>query len=269
MITRRWWPSWTLACALGCAATAAAVDDLPEIKQRGRLRVVVAADGMPEAATLEPGAPPGMEREMVQAFADLHRLGIEFVSVAVSGDRFPALKSGDGDVVVGNVGITEDRRKLVAFTHEVFPNRSIAVSWRPYPPILSLEQLRRERVGVIRNSAWSVRAESAGVPRENLDDSYETPDQVLHALRAGKVTAVVMPVDRALVLQRRERDLQLGVFTPPSPGRAWAVRHGSPELLRALNEYISSVRRTPTWSRLAVKYYGDLARDVLKAAEVP
>jgi membrane-bound lytic murein transglycosylase MltF len=61
----------------------------------------------------------------------------------------------------------------------------------------------------------------------------------------------------------------LGVFLPPSPGRAWAVRKDAPALLAALNEYVTNVRRSPTWSRLVVKYYGDLALEVLKASAMP
>jgi ABC-type amino acid transport substrate-binding protein len=257
-------------CLLLLAGVAAAgAEDLAEIKARGVLRVVVGTDGMPEAATLEPGASPGMEREMIEGFAKLHRLRVEFLGVPSHLERFPALVGGAGDVVVGNVGITEGRRKLVAFTHEVFPNRVVAVSWRPRPPVLSLDQLRRERVGTMKNSAWSDRLASAEVPPANVDDSYETPEQVLEALRTGRVTAVAMPVDRALVEKRRSPELRLGVFLPPSPGRAWAVRKDAPALLAALNEYVTNVRRSPTWSRLVVKYYGDLALEVLKASAMP
>jgi ABC-type amino acid transport substrate-binding protein len=247
----------------------AVADDLPEIQQRGVLRVIVGTDGMPEAATLEPGAAPGLERELVEGFAALHRLPIEFVPVPVHSDRFPALLAGKGDLVVGNVGITEERRNVVAFTREVFPNRSIAVSWRPHPPVRSLEQFRRERVGTMRNSAWSARLSSAGVPAANVDDSFKTAEEVVAALRAGKVTAVAMPVDRALVEKRRNDDLQLGVFLPPSPGRAWALRKESPALLRLLDEYIANVRRGPTWNRLVIKYYGDVALELLKASATP
>ena len=38
------------------------------------------------------------------------------------------------------------------------------------------------------------------------------------------------------------------------------------ELLAALNDYVSNVRRTPTWNRLVVKYFGEAAPEVLKAA---
>ena len=44
------------------------------------------------------------------------------------------------------------------------------------------------------------------------------------------------------------------------------LRKGDAELRGALDEYIENLRRTPTWSRLVVKYFGEMAPDVLKKA---
>jgi hypothetical protein len=44
------------------------------------------------------------------------------------------------------------------------------------------------------------------------------------------------------------------------------VRKEDRALLAALDEYISNVRRSPTWSRLVVKYFGDAAVEVLRKA---
>jgi hypothetical protein len=44
------------------------------------------------------------------------------------------------------------------------------------------------------------------------------------------------------------------------------VRKSDPSLLAALNTYIAHVRRSPMWSRLVVKYFGDAALAVLQEA---
>jgi len=44
------------------------------------------------------------------------------------------------------------------------------------------------------------------------------------------------------------------------------VRKGDTEMRRALDEYIENLRRTPTWSRLVVRYFGEKAPEVLKKA---
>jgi hypothetical protein len=77
----------------------------------------------------------------------------------------------------------------------------------------------------------------------------------------------VLGVEDALVARRADADLQLGGFIGPRQGLAFAVREGDAVLLAALNAYIGNVRRTPSWNRLVVKYFGDLALEILREAQ--
>ena len=42
------------------------------------------------------------------------------------------------------------------------------------------------------------------------------------------------------------------------------VRKPAARLRAALDEYIANARRTPTWNRLAVKYFGPAAPEILR-----
>ena len=53
------------------------------------------------------------------------------------------------------------------------------------------------------------------------------------------------------------------VLGPPE-SLAMAVRKEDQLLRTDLNEYVSNVRRTATWNRLVVKYFGEAAVDVLR-----
>jgi ABC-type amino acid transport substrate-binding protein len=86
-------------------------------------------------------------------------------------------------------------------------------------------------------------------------------------LLEGKITATVLGVEDALVARRADAELQLGGFIGPRQGLAFAVREGDPALLAALNAYIGNLRRTPSWNRLVVKYFGDLALEILREAQ--
>jgi ABC-type amino acid transport substrate-binding protein len=254
------------ALLLASGARRLGAEDLDAIRARGTLRVIFGSYGMPEAITLQPGAPPGLEREMIEGFAALHRLKVEFVPVETSGERIPALLAKKGDIVVGGLGVTEERRKVVDFTVEVFPSRHLVVTHRPHPPIETLEQLRKVRVGTTKGSSWAETVAAAGIPPENLDLSFTTPEEVLEALRGGKVTAVVMAVGWALLEKRKDPQIELGMFMGAPNGRAWAVHKDAPELRKALDEYVANIRRSSTWHRLVIKYYGELALEVLKRA---
>ena len=258
-----------LTAALAIAGLApAAADDLAAIRARGTLRVVFGSYGMPEAISLAPGTPPGFEREMLEGFAALHRLKVEFVPVATGGERIPALLAGKGDLVAGGLGVTAERRKVVDFTTEVFPSRHVAVTRRPHAPITTLAELRKVRVGSMKGSSWAETVVAAGVPKGNIDASFATAEEVLQALRSGKVDAVVMAVGWALLEKRKDPEIELGLFLGDMTGRAWAVRKDTPQLLQALDEYVSNMRHSPTWNRLVVKYYGELALEVLRKVRV-
>jgi len=260
------WIPCGLFAALLAASPSGGPEDLPAIRARGALRVVFGSYGMPEAISIKPGTPKGLEGEMIESFGALHRLKVEFVPVATTGERIPAMLAGKGDLVLGGLGVTPDRRKQVDFTVEVFPSRHVVVTREPRPLIETFEELRKAHVGTTRGSSWAEAVAAAGVPPENVDASFTTPEEVLQALREGKVNAVVMSVGWALLTKRHDPQLQLGFFVDAPSGRAWAVRKGTPQLLAALDEFITNMRRSPTWSRLVVKYYGDLALEVLRKA---
>ena len=61
-------------------------------------------------------------------------------------------------------------------------------------------------------------------------------------------------------------ELQFGLFLGKPGSLAYAVRPGDAKLLAALNTYLDNLRRTPTWSRLVVKYFGDASVEILRKA---
>ena len=83
------------------------------------------------------------------------------------------------------------------------------------------------------------------------------------ALRAGAIDAVVLPISEVVVISRDAKGLVAGVTVGPRGKIAWAVRKQDPGLRAALDDYLGNVRRSPSWSRFIVKYFGDQALQVL------
>src|SRR5205814_7196577 len=176
----------------------------------------------------------------------------------------PALLEGRGDVVAGRFTVTESRLKQAAFTSEVFPSRNVVMTRKPHAPVLTIEALKQERVGTIRGSSMA-EAVRAVVPASNVDDSFP-PGSLPEALAAGKVSAVVLGIESAIAAQKEDPRIDLGTFVGPPRSLAYAVRRQDTALLQALNEYIDNLRKTPTWSRLVVEYFGDAAPEILRKA---
>jgi membrane-bound lytic murein transglycosylase F len=248
---------------LGAAAAHAA--DLEAIKARGELRVlVVPVKGSNEFFPLA-GDPPGFDREILDGFAQLQRVRI--VPVAVEGwdQLVPGLLAGRGDLAAGRFTVTEERKRRIAFTSEVFPTRNVVLTRRPSPRIETLEQFRAVRVGTIKGSSMAEAVAGSGA--SNVDDSYP-PGGLPGALVSGKVKAVVLGIESAIVAQRDDPQIEIGLFLGAPGSLAYGVRREDLALLAALNTYIENVRKTPTWSRLVVKYFGEKAPEILKKARL-
>jgi membrane-bound lytic murein transglycosylase F len=256
----------SLLLAAALAAGPAAGRDLTEITERGVLRVLV-VNGSPEFYKLEPHQDPGLEREILDGFARLHKLRIETLEVPSWSALVPSLLEGRGDLVAGSVTVTEGRRRVIDFTHEIFPTRNVAVTRRPQQVISTVEQLRAAKVGTIKGTSLAEAVAAAAVPAQQVDDTFPSgglPD----GLRRGKIAAAVIGLESAVLAHRDDPELQLGVFVGPRQSLAFGVRKEDRELTAALDAYISNLRKTPTWSRLVVKYFGSSALDVLKRAEL-
>ena len=252
--------AWAVA-ALALVACSAPAADLAEIKSRGALRVIAAADEAPETFSFTGGPNPGFDRELVEGFAKLHGLRLEPVKAKAYTDRIPLLGRGEGDVVVA-IFDTEDRRKLVDFTVEVMPTHNVAVTLDSRPAVRSVTELAALRVGAIRGTKPADETVEAGVPASALR-LFSTQEEMTTALRAGSVDAVVLPISELVVISRDAKSLVAGVTVGPRGKIAWAVRKQDASLRAALDDYLGNVRRSPSWSRLIVKYFGDQALQVL------
>jgi polar amino acid transport system substrate-binding protein len=255
-MTRHWAVSLLL---LGPWAAHAA--DFAEVKTRGQLRAIAAADEAAETFSFTPGPSPGFDRELLEGFVRLHGLQLEGVKAKTYGDRIPALTRGEGDVIVA-IFDTEDRRKVVDFTVEVLPTHNVAVTLGSRAPVKSVAELSTLRVGAVRGAKPAEEALAAGVPASALK-VFETQGDMTQALRKGTVDAIVLPISEFASASRQTQGLTAGVTVGPRGKIAWAVRKSDVALRQALDQYLTNVRRGPSWSRLVVKYFGDQALKVL------
>jgi ABC-type amino acid transport substrate-binding protein len=253
---------WLLAAAAGAAAAA----DLPEIQKRGTLRVlIILDDDEPQFFSGKPGPAPGFDHELLDGFARLQRLTLELVPAPSWDALIPQLTQGKGDLIAGRFTATDARRKVIDFTTETFPTRSVVVTRKPHRAVSTVEELKQEKITILKGTAMGDTLLALGVPAANLDFSI-LPGGIPEALKAGRITCTVHDVSTAIVTLREDPETQIGVFVGPAASYAYGVPKDAPELLKALNEYIGNMRKSPSWNRLVVKYFGPAAPDVLHAA---
>jgi ABC-type amino acid transport substrate-binding protein len=238
--------------------------DFEDIKRRGTLRVIVAADEQPEMFSLQASGAPGFDRELLEGFASLHRIRVEPLVLPFD-EGIPALLAGKGDVIIELID-TEARRRRLAFTAPILPVRTIVVTRKPEPPIATLEALRAARIGVVEGTSWVDAATAAGVPASRLET---LPDlsAALAAVKTKRVQGTVLSLVDATLAIRKDPELQAGITLDDTRHASYGVRPADAQLLQALNDYIAGMRKAGTWSRLVVKYFGDRALTILGHAE--
>lgn len=227
-----------------------------------KLRVLVAADEMPEMFSFAQTGPPGFERELLEGFCRLHGLTLDVVPVPDFEQIIPMLLRGEGDVITGIVD-TAARREQVAFTGEVYPVRHLAVTRRPGPAASRLDHLRAIRVGVIPGTSWEQAAVDAGVPRAKRVP-FRDSEALLAGLRSGQVDAVVMALLDFALAQKHDPELVAGAFVGPATAAAMAVRPKDGRLLESLNGFLQGMRQAR--HALMFKYLSEDALSLIALA---
>jgi membrane-bound lytic murein transglycosylase MltF len=237
--------------------------DMLEIRKRGQLRVLVAEGTLPQFFTWKGSARPGLEREVIQGFCRLQRLDLAIVPVSSQSLLVAGLLKRDGDLAAGGLAEGDLSHEDLELSAEVLPSRHVVVTRKPNPTVLTLEELRAQRVGTVRGSALAQAVVAAGVSAAKIDDTHVVAD-LMSALK-GDLGACVVGIEQALPAQREDGALEIGMYLGGRLSRGFALRKGDRELRGALNEYISNLRRSPAFNRLVLSHFGDSAADILKA----
>jgi ABC-type amino acid transport substrate-binding protein len=222
---------------------------------------VLCSDEDPVWFAVEAGPNPGFEREVLEGFARLHKLGFEAVVVKRWEDAIPDLLKGRGDLIAG-INDTEGRRQRISFTNELLPSRHVVVTRLPQPVVRTLEELRADRVGVVAETTWAEAVAAAGVPPDRVEKVASLAAS-LEGLRQGRFTATVMDISDFLIQRRGDAKLQDGMKLGDAIHSAWGIRKTDPLLRDELNSYLGNLKRSPGWSRLVVRYFGADALRIL------
>lgn len=214
--------------------------DLGEMAERGTLRVVLGR----ERESYLPRHGPALyaERELAARFADRHGLGLQMVFVERFPDRLPALLEGRGDLVVANLTVTDERREQVAFTRPIAYSRDrLAVAaGRDVPDAggtLSGTIAAREGTTLL-DTAQRLAAEQPHLVVVPVSGAL-TNESLIDRLAAGEFDYAVQDSNvLARILDYRD-DIAAGPAVSDSRPLAWAVRPDNPELLAALNAFLT------------------------------
>jgi len=190
----------------------------------------------------------------------------------VSRDKLiDTILAGDGDIAAGDITITEERRKKVAFSEPFITNvREIVITREDFPELDSAEALSGKEIAVSRSTSYyesltklNERLTAQGKPPVTIaivPDTLEVAD-LIEMTAAGLLPATVADDWVAGLWVQIINGLRLHPKAAVREGAeiGWAVRPDNPKLLATLNHAIADITgNLNQWSNATRSYLAKL-----------
>ncbi|MFO8005572.1 transporter substrate-binding domain-containing protein [Thioalkalivibrio sp.] len=233
--------------------------DLDALLERGSLRVIVPGTALGEPSLPRQGSPVAQQRELAEAFAASLGLRLELVPVFRLGEMLPLLEQGRADIIAANLTVTEGRLERVDFSLPIDHVHEVVLVAEANEEISSIEDLSGRSVMVDRAASFW---ETLSALREDVPDLHLLPgldhfddESTLDMVVEGQIDATVRDSNIAEMYLSYRDDLRLAFPLGERRSIAWAVRPETPQLLAALNRFLTTEQLTrPREAR----YVGDL-----------
>ncbi len=242
------------------AAVAALLAASAGLAQAQALKVGIAAEPYPPfASPSASGEWEGWEVEIAKAICEEAKLECEITPVAWDG-IIPALTSGQVDMIVGSMSITEERQQTIAFSDRYYYTASVFVAPKGSGIDVSPEGMKGKILGVqsaTTNADYAQQVYTDGVEIKY----YNTQDEVNADLVAGRIDVMLadqLAMDTFLKSEAGQEMEQVAV-APEHPafgeGIGVGVRKEDTELLAKINAAIASLLESGKYDEIAGEYF--------------
>lgn len=169
----------------------------------------------------------------------------------------PSLNSGQIDVALSAMSITDDRKLVVDFS-DPYVNAGLVITTRPDTGIAGVADLAGRQVGVNIGTTGSTAAEAmAAEGKVGGVQTFQDSGLSMEALIAGKVDAVIndKPVSEAYAASRPGR-LTVLPEVLEADDYGMAVRKGNTELLEKINAGLANVKASGAFDEIQERWFG-------------
>jgi membrane-bound lytic murein transglycosylase MltF len=179
----------------------------------------------------------------------------------------PYLIQGYGDIVAGNVTITEERKKLVDFSDPLLKNvEEIVVSSAEIPRFATIFDLSGRDIYVRKSSSYYESLQKLNATLLSLNkkpvslqiaDEYLEDEDLLEMMNAGLLPMIVMDAHKANFWKKIFPEIKVQSQLKLRIGGkiALAVRKNSPELLYVLNGFVKENKKGTLHGNMLFKKY--------------
>lgn len=240
-------------------------DDLPQIEERGVLRVITSHS--PTSFYLQNGELRGFEYDLIKRFAEQRRLRVDVVVAPSQQEMLEWLLAGRGDLVAASLpalSVRNDQRFGVSRPYNYAA--PLVIGRATGAGLIDPRDLDGRRVTLAAGSAYRrllERFHQSGIELEIAEAEPEiTLEQVAQRTALGVYDLMVVDSHKARALLSSHPGLKAHfALSEPLP-HSWVVRARSTQLLAAINGYLENIYRGEYYNVLKARYFGKAATEV-------
>ncbi|MBL8955237.1 MAG: transporter substrate-binding domain-containing protein [Myxococcaceae bacterium] len=230
-----------------------AAADLPELKARGTLKVLVF--GEDEDILPRAGSPKARDRELLEELAEREGMTLDVVAEPDFEKLFTRLLAGEGDVLAHGLTVTDERKARVAFTQPVSVVTQVLVGRRGAKNLpTKVADLKGRAVTVHEGSAYAASLEGLGAKVVAADERLDS-EGLVYEVGRGKLQLTVTDSNLFASIATYNRDVEALFSIAEGKELAWAVRPEAKALKAALDAFLVEKALTAYAEKLSL---GDL-----------
>jgi lysine-arginine-ornithine-binding protein len=220
------------------------------------LRIITTGNYPPFVYTGPGGALAGFEIDFANAVCTVLTVRCQFIDMPFD-QTIPALLAGRGDVIVASMSITEERKKLVAFTDRYYRTPIQFVAAKGFDRPIDEVGLKGLRVGAERGTTAEAYLSNHFAGAATIV-AFPAQTAANQALIAGHVDLVLADTFAMWQFVKSEDGRAFAAVGGPvyvDEGIGIAVRKTDDALRQKLNLAIARLRLDGTYERIDAKYF--------------
>lgn len=254
--------------------------DLDAIKKRGYLTALI--DNNSFSYFIYKGRPIGYEYELLKSLAK--ELNVELKIKIISGveNGIKQLNSGAGDILAFPLTVTKERTEYVNFTRPFFNSYQVLVQRKPdnwktltqdeidKNVIRDAHDLIGQEVHVMKSSSFAERlrnlSQEIGGDIVIVEDSANAESEsLIKQVALGSIQYTVADHQIAMVNANYYPNLDVSTILSLPQQIAWSVRKNSPQLLEAVDAWLTKIKKEPTFMVIYNRYFKSPRTTLLRA----
>lgn len=208
----------------------------------------------------ESGQIKGFDIDIANALCEQIKAQCTFSNQSFS-SLIPSLQLGKYDALIAAIGITEERKKQVAFTDSYYEPSASFIA--PLAKKYKISDVVGKTIGVQEGTTFDKYLREQYANKVTVKPYASIQDALLD-LVAGRVDLVLGDMPIILIwLKQNENSKHFGVVNAPIVDRQYfgvgagiAVRKNEKELLTALNQALAKIKADGTYKKILKKYFG-------------